>query len=546
MKRLALIAPLVLATAATAATPAKTKVFAPKNDLHLQDPLFWNNSNIDEATFNAVIESVEKHYTDVVAAHGARLNVERKWNDPTVNAYAEQIGDVWNVAMFGGLARRPETTPDGFALVVCHELGHHIAGFAFYGDRDWASTEGNSDYFATLACARRIWKDDLAGNAATKATAHPTVLRECDAAWTTEADRNLCYRAAMGGKSLAELLGALNGQRVNFDTPDTREVRTTNAAHPAGQCRMDTYFAGALCTAEWDHAVIPGKNHEDGNNSLGAEAIAAKYSCMAASGHSKGLRPRCWYAPRLSVNFEATATKIDEVQGNGNDAWEPGETFAVNVPLRNSLMTPVTNATLSLSSDTSDVQVESSVTYPEIGAGALGYAEEGVHVALASDVACGSRFALNARADFGGGSTNEKVDFIVGKIVDMGTHEETVDVAIPDNNRAGVSVSHTFSGAGKALRAKVSVKLRHTYPGDLTMKLVSPAGKEYVFYNRTAGPGDGVIQSFTVDLSDESIAGEWKIVFVDAASMDIGVVQGFGIALEGATCDAGMTVSTLH
>lgn len=545
MRRLALIAPLVAANIATAETPSKTRIFAPKNDLHLQDHLFWNNSNIDEAKFNEVIDSVESHYKDVITAHGARLNIERNWNDSTVNAYAEQVGETWNVAMFGGLARRPETTPDGFALVVCHELGHHIAGFSFYGDQDWASAEGNSDYFATLACARRIWKDDLEGNAKAKATAHPTAIRKCDESWSSEADRNLCYRTAMGGQSLATLLGALNGERVDFDTPDANQVRTTDTAHPDAQCRLDTYFAGALCPVEWDHALIPGKDNADGNNSLASEAIAAKYSCMTASGYSTGLRPRCWYAPRLSVNFDKAQAKISETKGNGNGAWEAGETFAVNVPLRNSLTMPVTNATLTLTADTSDVQVENAVRYPEIAAGALAYAEADVNVGLASDISCGSRFALNAHADFGNAAANDKLDFIVGKMESLASHQEDVSVAIPDKNPAGAEIAHTFTGDGHALRAKVSVNVAHAYPGDLTMKLLSPDGKAYVFYNRIAGDRGGVNQTFVVELPNVPVAGEWRLVFIDGASMDVGTVKSFGIDFEGATCEAGLTISRL-
>jgi Zn-dependent protease with chaperone function len=53
--------------------------------------------------------------------------------------------------MFGGLARDPLVTKDGFSAVICHEIGHHIAGAPRKGF-SWASNEGQADYFATTKC----------------------------------------------------------------------------------------------------------------------------------------------------------------------------------------------------------------------------------------------------------------------------------------------------------------------------------------------------------------------------------------------------------
>jgi hypothetical protein len=63
--------------------------------------------------------------------------------------------------VYGGLARHGEITPDGFALVLCHEIGHHLGGVPRYsGANGWASNEGQSDYFAATKCLRRAWQSD--------------------------------------------------------------------------------------------------------------------------------------------------------------------------------------------------------------------------------------------------------------------------------------------------------------------------------------------------------------------------------------------------
>jgi hypothetical protein len=270
--------------------------FLPENNLHLKDSL-KKRSNVTEEMFNEIIDRGVELYKPIVEAHGADLQITRRWEDATVNASAMQYFGSWVVNMYGGLARRDEITPDGFTLVVCHELGHHLGGFPFASG--WAANEGQSDYFGTLSCLRRFWIDDVMTNATFRDVIPETPKAACDSAWESEVEQNLCYRMVMAGKSTADLLGALGGTAVSFDTRDANEVSTTNHRHPAGQCRLDTYIAGATCTATFDIDVIPGKVNGSGRNNEAAEREAAVHSCTALDSYTAGLRPRCWFAPRF-------------------------------------------------------------------------------------------------------------------------------------------------------------------------------------------------------------------------------------------------------
>jgi Peptidase family M48 len=260
--------------------------FMPENQLHLEDR--FADTGITEAQFNAVIDKIEKIYKPMVSQFGAKLTVERKWSDSTVNAYASQEGTNWKVAMFGGLARRPEVTEDGFAMVLCHEIGHHLGGFPYV--QDWAADEGQSDMYATGACAYKTFGPNPTLSAIAEIELPPAMKDKCDAN-RPEAERDICYRALVAGKSLGDLLAALNNQTVSFETPDTTVVTTTNHKHPAAQCRLDTYVASAMCGNEkWDYKLIPGKslNHE----SLEAQEEAFAHSCTEGD----GARPSCWFA----------------------------------------------------------------------------------------------------------------------------------------------------------------------------------------------------------------------------------------------------------
>ncbi len=541
MRKFSLVAPLCLFSGLSFAHPSES--FLPKNDLHKQDHLFWNNSEINEQKFGEIIDQVSTIYAPIVKAHGGDLFMEKNWDDPTVNAYASQEGDTWKVAMFGGLARRPETTPDGFALVVCHELGHHLAGFAFYGNADWAASEGQSDYFATQACSRMIWGDKKEENAKSAATVHPTAKRKCDAVWQTEDDRNLCYRTAMGGKSLADLLSRLGGTTADFDKPDTSRVSRTNTAHPEGQCRLDTYFNGSLCTAKFDSTVIPGKGHDDGQTSLAAERIASQYSCMTASSFSEGLRPRCWFKPNLTLAFAADQMTVTETNGNNNGSWEPGETVGINVPLFNGLGADLSGATLTISSDNSGIQTAGVANYPTIAADETKAALEAIQVTANDTLQCGARLKLKAVAATSTVKHEEELEFMLGQFKAAGSGGETVNKTIPDNDDQGISVSRAFTGDQKAVRAKITVDIKHSYPADLRITLVSPAGNTYKVWKNKDSIASGINDTFVIDLPNENVAGDWTLNFSDNASSDEGTLKSYNMALEGISCgNAAMTL----
>jgi len=291
MRRLGLV---LLATGSLAAT-AQASIL-PDNNLWLQDNL-EANTGITQEQFDAVINETSAIFAPIIQSFGGQLAVQHLWTDPTVNANASQSGNTWNVNMYGGLARRAEVTRDGFSMVLCHEIGHHLGGFPFVSN--WAADEGQADYFATHACPQLLWGMDTAGNAAARAEIPATPKAKCDAVYNTEDAQNLCYRTVIAGKHLADLLGALGGTEASYDTPDTSVVRTTNHAHPAAQCRLDTYIAGALCTNDYDKTVIAGKDLGAGRNGTEAESRSATQYCASRDNFEFGTRPTCWFHPGI-------------------------------------------------------------------------------------------------------------------------------------------------------------------------------------------------------------------------------------------------------
>jgi len=258
--------------------------FMPENNLRISVSDKGTNGMTQEK-FEAIIKRVSDVYAPIVASKGATLEMINNWDDGTVNAYANRNGNVWQVNMFGGLARHSLTTDDGFMLVVCHETGHHLGGAPKYGGgTDWAANEGQADYFGTLKCMRRVLEKDDNISVVASMTIDAEATKQCSLVYKTEGEVALCQRIAMAGKSLGQLLGSLGGSsNVNFGTPDKKIVRRTNDAHPAAQCRLDTYFHGSLCDKSFTEDV--------------SETSPIPGTCIKRDGYKVGTRPLCWYKP---------------------------------------------------------------------------------------------------------------------------------------------------------------------------------------------------------------------------------------------------------
>ncbi|OGR53274.1 MAG: hypothetical protein A2049_06395 [Elusimicrobia bacterium GWA2_62_23] len=275
--------------------------FLPPNDLSIpvDSPMA---KGIVEAQFNKVLNTIEKIYKPIVAARGGVLQINRKWTDATVNASAQQSGKTYILNMYGGLARHETVTMDGFALVACHELGHHLGGAPKIGGwNPWASNEGQSDYYANLKCLRMVFADGDTKDFTHMSAGDEVAENACQAAFPKAEDQAICFRGAMAGKSVAYLFKALRNETVTprFDTPDTKVQTTMLATHPPTQCRMDTYLQGSLC-AQPVGAALSEKDPTVG-------------TCTRSAGFPGGYRPLCWYKPANAAELLPPAARPFEV-----------------------------------------------------------------------------------------------------------------------------------------------------------------------------------------------------------------------------------------
>ena len=247
----------------------------PSNNLHVTES---SEEGITEKEFTDVLNEFEKVMSPIVKKEGYKLQINRKWSDDTVNANTTTSGDKWVINAFGGLARYSGMDADAFMMVMCHELGHHMGGVPAQG---WASNEGQSDYYATSKCYRRMSYSKV------KALQVPSVVSEkCSALHKSQEEINICEKGSMIGFTLASVLNSLSGasKALDFNTPDKTEVSKINNAHPKAQCRLDTYFAGAVCGIHYTEEF--------------AKDNPIQGACAEEKGDKIGVRPHCWYKPQ--------------------------------------------------------------------------------------------------------------------------------------------------------------------------------------------------------------------------------------------------------
>lgn len=281
MKKIASI--IFLATVTSSAQQTAPEILCPgivaHNTLQIPPSTTSVDSRVTEGDFNRVLDRIDLAYN----TYNPPIFTQRKWTSPTVNARATTENNRRLIVIYGGLARHPEMTPDGLLLIACHEVGHHIGGNPRLsrGRQRWPSVEGQADYFATLKCLRKIWRDDDNFAALVGRTIDPVAEAECVRQNDLQADRDLCRRTSLATQSVANFFASLDKTSYpSFHSPDPKRVSETYESHPSPQCRMDTFFQGSLCTVD---------------PSIPLEFDRTVGTCNASQGFDRGTRPPCWY-----------------------------------------------------------------------------------------------------------------------------------------------------------------------------------------------------------------------------------------------------------
>jgi hypothetical protein len=159
-------------------------------------------------------------FTAELNAKKIPLQLEAKWESPYFGAGVALYENRFRLMILGGTVRLKEMTVDAYAAVICHELGHILGGAPYQTIplSDWASSEGQSDYFASTVCLPRYY-------AAQKLAA-----------------QQILEKIEIAGFEMMNVFNKVEGgdlERFKIDTSVVKE--TLNNNYPSLQCRYENF-----------------------------------------------------------------------------------------------------------------------------------------------------------------------------------------------------------------------------------------------------------------------------------------------------------------
>lgn len=301
-----------------------------------------------------------------------------------------------------------------------------------------------------------------------------------------------------------------------------------------------------------------------------------------AAVQATGISPR--------ANLVLGTVSASPQMGDGDGFIEPNESATLNIQLTNDgAATGVTiNATLTTTTP-GVIILNGTSAYANIAPAGSQVNTTPFSFKLSS-VPCGSSIDFKLTVTFSGGSVISPKVFTFSQPTGQPGGATTVTyagpvVAIPDNNATGVNIPLTVSGASGGVSdlnlrldgsvcstavGATTVGVDHTWVGDLTFKLKSPANTSVTFINRPGGSnndGNNFCQTLLDDqggfssigsitaagapytgsfspqspfgaFNGESANGAWTLNVSDNASQDTGSVRAFSLIFTAWACDA--------
>ncbi|MFK7936498.1 MAG: proprotein convertase P-domain-containing protein [Saprospiraceae bacterium] len=112
--------------------------------------------------------------------------------------------------------------------------------------------------------------------------------------------------------------------------------------------------------------------------------------------------------------------------------------------------------------------------------------------------------------------------------------QKEVNQVVPDHQSITDCIKVNQGGSIESL--KVTVKVSHTYIGDLVINLTSPSGATVNLHNRTGGRADDIALTYEGDklaaFVGENPKGDWTIEVKDMATRDEGTFESWGIEMR--------------
>ncbi len=120
--------------------------------------------------------------------------------------------------------------------------------------------------------------------------------------------------------------------------------------------------------------------------------------------------------------------------------------------------------------------------------------------------------------------------------------EQAPNLAIPDNQTAGVASTIAVATSGIVRRIRVAIDIAHPYIGDLVVELIAPSGRRATLHSRAGGSQDDLVVTYDSNrpgelstLVGQPMQGGWMLRVSDRARADVGRLRRWSLELESGT-----------
>lgn len=240
-----------------------------------------NQSLVGEANFSIIAAQIYKLYQNDFISANRPTELNLFWETPYFSAWAagpaQNSHERYTINFWGGMARIPGMTKEGWAFTACHEVGHILGGLPriSIGDYKWASSEGQADYFSAAQCLRRYFLT-YEFKSEEELPLPPFVVELCHKAHLENKKMiNVCLNVAKAAASFARVLNFLAPLPEEFSSLETPSHSVSEwtiiDGYPDPQCRIDTIVSAGLC---------------------GKDPFSEDWICT----ENQGFRPSCWFS----------------------------------------------------------------------------------------------------------------------------------------------------------------------------------------------------------------------------------------------------------
>ncbi len=303
-------------------------------------------------------------------------------------------------------------------------------------------------------------------------------------------------------------------------SPATRSV-TVNDANVTGQNFTGTPPANVPPVANFTFTTSALTANFTDTSTDSDGTIASRSWNFGDGTTSTATNPSKTYA--AAGTYTVTLTVTDNI-GASNSKSSAVTVVVPNVP-------PVANFTSSISDLTVNFTDTSTDSDGTIASRSWNFGD-GTNSTVANPIktySVSGTYTVTLTVTDNSGATNAKSATVTVNAVGTQTYINNTDFPISDNSTVNSVIRVTGRSGNAPINTPVAVNIVHTYIGDLKVSLIAPDGTAYVLHNRTGNSADNINQTYIVNLSTETLNGNWKLRVNDNSNADTGRIDSWSI-----------------